>query len=162
MIWGSVSGHRPRAGMVFARFAYLSCMDRYYHEKNKRRRYLKYTAKYTIATDFFNTMPHRSASEMIPDFPKNLRKYMGRSGLTQEQLAEKAYISIATLKGFLYKRENDPRISTLINLASALDCTVNDLIGYRKEKRAENARVVVDDIKKKVDELNAILADYYK
>ena len=99
---------------------------------------------------------------MMPEFSKNLRKYMGRSGLTQEQLAEKAYISIATLKGFLYKGEDDPRISTLINLAVALDCTVNDLIGYRKERRAEKAGAVVDDIKKKMDEVNAILADYYK
>ncbi len=77
---------------------------------------------------------------------------MGKSGLTQEQLAEKAYISIATLKGFLYKGEDDPRISTLINLASALDCTVNDLIGYRKEKRSEEAERVLQEIKSLIDE----------
>lgn len=88
---------------------------------------------------------------MIPDFPKNLRKYMGKSGLTMEQLAEKAFISIATLKGFLYKGEDDPRISTLINLATALDCTVNDLIGYRKEKRAEEAEKVLQEIKALID-----------
>ena len=107
-------------------------------------------------------MPHRSAAEMMPEFSKNLRKYMGRSGLTQEQLAEKAYISIATLKGFLYKGEDDPRISTLINLAVALDCTVNDLIGYRKEKKTERAATTLEEIRKKVAELNQILAEYDK
>ena len=80
---------------------------------------------------------------------------MAKSGLTQEQLAEKAYISIATLKGFLYKGEDDPRISTLINLACALDCTVNDLIGYRKEKRAEESERILQEIK-------AILDEHYK
>ena len=77
---------------------------------------------------------------------------MGKSGLTQEQLAEKAYISIATLKGFLYKGEDDPRISTLKNLANALDCTVNDLIGYQKEKRSEEAERVLQEIKELIDE----------
>lgn len=101
---------------------------------------------------FFKIMPHRKASEMIPDFPKNLRKYMGKSGLTMDQLAEKAYISLRTLKGFLYEGEDDPKISTLINLASALDCTVNDLIGYRKEKRAEEAEKVLQEIKEIIDE----------
>ena len=100
-------------------------------------------------------MTHRKASEMIPDFPKNLRKYMGKSGLTMDQLAEKAYISLRTLKGFLYEGEDDPKISTLINLAVALDCTVNDLIGYRKEKRTEESEKVLQEIK-------AILDEHYK
>ena len=91
-------------------------------------------------------------TDMVPDFNKNLKKYWGRSGLTLDQLAEKAYLSINTLKGFLYRGERDPRLSTLISLATALDCTVNDLIGYPKDKKAEESERILKEIKELIDE----------
>lgn len=88
---------------------------------------------------------------MTPDLGRNIEKYRRKKGITIEQLAERSYISIATLKGFLYRGENDPKLSTLINLATALDCTVNDLIGYRKLKRAEASEKVLSEIKEIID-----------
>lgn len=88
---------------------------------------------------------------MTPDLGRNIEKYRRKKGITIEQLAERSYISIATLKGFLYRGENDPKLSTLINLATALDCTVNDLIGYRKPKRAEASEKVLNEIKEIID-----------
>lgn len=88
---------------------------------------------------------------MSPDLAKNIEKYRQRAGLTLEQLAEKSFISLNTLKGFLYRGENDPRVSTLINLANALDCTVNDLIGYRKAKKAEESERILLEIKDMID-----------
>lgn len=88
---------------------------------------------------------------MSPDLAKNIEKYRQRAGLTLEQLAEKSFISLNTLKGFLYRGENDPRVSTLINLANALDCTVNDLIGYRKAKKAEESERILLEIKEMID-----------
>lgn len=88
---------------------------------------------------------------MSPDLAKNIEKYRQRSGLTLEQLAEKSYIALNTLKGFLYRGENDPRVSTLINLANALDCTVNDLIGYRKAKKSEESERILLEIKEMID-----------
>ena len=42
----------------------------------------------------------KKISERTPDFAKNLKKYLGKSGMTMEQLAEKAGISLHTIKGF--------------------------------------------------------------
>lgn len=93
----------------------------------------------------------KKISERTPDFAKNLKKYLGQSGMTMEQLAEKADLSLHTIKGFLYRGEDDPRLSTLVRLAVALDCTINDLVGYRKSKRIEESEKVLKDIKALID-----------
>lgn len=89
---------------------------------------------------------------MTPNLAKNIEKYRQKAGLTLEELADRSYISLTTLKGFLYRGETDTKVSTLINIAVALDCTVNDLIGYRKDKKAEESERVLREIKELIDE----------
>lgn len=89
---------------------------------------------------------------MTPELAKNIEKYRQKSGLSLEALAEKSFLSLSTLKGLLYRGENDPRVSTLINLANAMDCTVNDLIGYRKAKKAEESERILIDIMEMIEE----------
>lgn len=90
--------------------------------------------------------------ERIPFFRENLKKYWLKSGLTIEELSEKSGISLTSLKKYLYSDHKDPRVSTMIRLAVALDCTVNDLIGYRKGKKQDGSERVLLEIKELLEE----------
>lgn len=61
----------------------------------------------------------------------NLKHYRERARLTQAQLAERAGVSVRTLQD--YEQDRKPlegaRAITVLQLAAALGCTVEDLIG---------------------------------
>ena len=64
-------------------------------------------------------------------------------GMTQQQLAEAIGSAQQTIaKWELGKR--DPRISSLLRLAEALNCTVDDLIQTNKEDKKMKGEIVVD------------------
>lgn len=58
----------------------------------------------------------------------HLRALRAKSGLTQEQLAEKAEISYKYYQAIEEGRKKDLRLSTLIKLAKAYDLTVSRLL----------------------------------
>lgn len=64
-------------------------------------------------------------------------------GMTQQQLAEAIGSTQQTIaKWELGKR--DPRISSLLRLADALNCTVDDLIKMNKEDKNMKGEIIVD------------------
>jgi transcriptional regulator with XRE-family HTH domain len=64
---------------------------------------------------------------VMDDVGANLRKYRRARALTQEDLAEKAGVSPATI-GAIERGENEPQIRTLRKLAEALDITPDKLV----------------------------------
>lgn len=77
-----------------------------------------------------------------------LKTVMAEKNLTISEVSEKAGLSIDTVKKILYKH-CDPRMSTVIAIAEALDCSVDYLLG----------RNLSEEERKKVEEL---LNAYYK
>lgn len=64
-------------------------------------------------------------------------------GMTQQQLAE----AIGSTQQMIAKWEmckRDPRISSLLRLADALNCTVDDLIQKNKEDKSMKGEIAVD------------------
>lgn len=65
-------------------------------------------------------------------FVKNIKRYRKRKNMTQEQLAEKAQISLSYLKQIESERTfTNITYTTLYNLAIALEVTFQDL--FREE-----------------------------
>ena len=64
---------------------------------------------------------------MYPSIGKKIRKYRKAKGLTQEQLAEKLDLSINYVVA-LERAEKNLTVTTLINIANALDITADMLL----------------------------------
>ncbi len=60
---------------------------------------------------------------------KNIKKYRSKLKLTQEALARKADISYNTVIKLESGGISDPRMETLKKLASALDISIDKLVG---------------------------------
>jgi transcriptional regulator with XRE-family HTH domain len=60
------------------------------------------------------------------DVVKRLR---ARAGLTQQELATRAGLSIAQIVAMEQGKRSNPRLDTLRKLATGLGCTVGELIG---------------------------------
>jgi transcriptional regulator with XRE-family HTH domain len=58
-----------------------------------------------------------------------LKRLRARSGLTQQELANRAGLSIALVVGLEQGKRNNPRLDTLRKLAAGLGCTVAELVG---------------------------------
>jgi transcriptional regulator with XRE-family HTH domain len=67
-------------------------------------------------------------SAATPAFLSHLRSLRAKSGLTQEQVAEKAEISYKYYQAIEEGRKRDLRLSTLTKLAKAHDLTVSRLL----------------------------------
>jgi transcriptional regulator with XRE-family HTH domain len=65
--------------------------------------------------------------EMTLD-PERLKYLRSEAGLTQQQLAERSGISIASLMALEQGRNPNPRLDTLRKLAAALGCTVGRMV----------------------------------
>ena len=65
------------------------------------------------------------------DFIKKRKK---EQGLTNDTLAERSGIAIGTLNKLLSGASQDPKLSTLLPLAGALGCTLDELLGITKEE----------------------------
>jgi transcriptional regulator with XRE-family HTH domain len=60
--------------------------------------------------------------------PETLKRLRSEAGLTQQQLAERSGLSIASLMALEQGRSDNPRLDTLRKLAAALNCTVGKLV----------------------------------
>jgi len=60
---------------------------------------------------------------------KNIKKIREKAGLTQEALARKADISYNTIIKLETGGIKDPRMSTLIKVAKALEISIDKLVG---------------------------------
>ena len=68
-------------------------------------------------------------SEWLDIFSNNLIELIRDRGYTQADLAEDTGLSEATISAYINKRRI-PKVPTLLNLALALDCELEDLTGY--------------------------------
>jgi transcriptional regulator with XRE-family HTH domain len=75
------------------------------------------------------TMTARKQPASVGERVKRLRK---RAGMTQQELAGKAGISLSNLAQIEQGQKTDPRISTVTALAEALGVDVNQLLFNRK------------------------------
>lgn len=69
-------------------------------------------------------------------FANNLRNYRTKSGLTQEELAEKILSSTTSISAY-ETQSKEPKLTSLIKLATALGITPNELCGIGKETKVE-------------------------
>lgn len=60
---------------------------------------------------------------------KNIRHMANCKGMTINELAEKAGLSVETVKNIWYMRTPDPKISTLSQIADAFGCSASYLLG---------------------------------
>lgn len=60
-------------------------------------------------------------------FKDNLYYYRTKAQLTQQELADKVSVSRSLIARY-EKGYDSPSLNTLIRLAAAFDCTVNDLV----------------------------------
>ena len=67
--------------------------------------------------------------EWIDTFGDNLREIMQERGYTQVELADKTYLSQATISNYIHKK-TVPTIKAVVNLSYALDCRVDDLVDF--------------------------------
>ena len=67
--------------------------------------------------------------EWLDIFGDNLRDLMAGSGMTQGDLAKELGVSESTISKYLNKRQF-PGVKTLVNLAYALDCSLDDLMDF--------------------------------
>ena len=58
----------------------------------------------------------------------NLKRIMKKKGIGNKALAEKASIPIGTLNKIIYGETTNPSLDTLVALAHALDCSLDDLL----------------------------------
>ena len=72
-------------------------------------------------------------------------------GFTNETLADQSGISLGTLNKLLSGATADPKLSTLRSLSEAFHCTLDELLGYKKE----TALSIPEELLKKYVELDA-------
>ena len=65
------------------------------------------------------------------EFCNNVRAEKARKGLSRQQLAEKAGISIDTM-GQIERGEGNPKFNTMVSIALALDVDLNTLLPLKK------------------------------
>ena len=66
-------------------------------------------------------------------FAERLRYYREKAGLNQKELCEKIDITFSTYNNY-ETRGYEPKIEILLKLAYALGCSVDDLVGYKKDE----------------------------
>lgn len=67
---------------------------------------------------------------------EHIKKIKKDHGLTNETLAERSGISVGTLNKLLSGATADPKLSTLLALANAFHCSVDELLGAKKDGSA--------------------------
>lgn len=63
---------------------------------------------------------------------ESLKKYRAKLGLSQDALARKADLPYSTMIKLESGNRKDPRLSTLIKLADALEVSLDKLVGRKK------------------------------
>lgn len=67
---------------------------------------------------------------------ENIKRRKKEKGLTNEALSEKSGISVGTLNKLLSGATADPKLSTLLPLAGALEASLDELISGQRKKNA--------------------------
>lgn len=67
--------------------------------------------------------------EWLDVFGDNLGSMLYEAKLTQRDVADAAGISEASISSYIHKRKM-PSIKAIINIAYALDCSINDLVDF--------------------------------
>lgn len=67
-------------------------------------------------------------SKSLPPIAKNMKKYRGKLGISQDKLSKMAGITLHTITKIESGATPDPRIETLKKIADALGVGVDDLI----------------------------------
>jgi len=83
---------------------------------------------------------------------KRIQKLRLEAGLTQEQLAEKAELSLKHL-GELERGRGNPALSSMESLAQALEISLSEMLNYEHEQlSADEIRGEIDQMLKKASE----------
>lgn len=69
--------------------------------------------------------------EWITIFGDNLVDLLKRANMTQQELADETGLSKATISAYIHKRKA-PGLKAIINIAYALDCSVDELIDFEE------------------------------
>lgn len=82
-------------------------------------------------------------TDYITAFRENLFRYVDDKEITIKDIAEKADIPFSTLNSFLYGKTSDPKLSTVVKLAHALEVSIDELIGAEtiKNKQRESLSI---------------------
>jgi transcriptional regulator with XRE-family HTH domain len=84
------------------------------------------------------------ASRPAVPIGKKLKELREAAGLTQQELAVKAGLSVSNVASIEQRQEGNPRINTVMALASALGVDVAELLGSeagRGKRRRRNGNV---------------------
>ena len=65
---------------------------------------------------------------------ENIKKHRKKLGLSQDQLARKANVPYSTYLKIESGYTPNPSIQTVINIAEALNVSIDDLVGRRMQK----------------------------
>jgi transcriptional regulator with XRE-family HTH domain len=87
-------------------------------------------------------------SEPTAEFARRLRQLRLRSGLTQEKLAERSELSRNYI-GLLELEKREPSLSSLLRLATALSCSVDDLVGTPVTEKTPPFRIKIFEARKR-------------
>ncbi len=85
------------------------------------------------------------------DWLDDIKRRKKEQGLTNEALAERSGISVGTLNKLLSGASADPKLSTLMPLAAALGCSLDEMLGTAKTESS----VLPADLAGKYKELDA-------
>lgn len=70
--------------------------------------------------------------EWLINFGDNLKSMMHESGMSQSDLSKESGLSKSMISRFI-RKETIPSLKSVINLAYALDCNINDLIDFGEQ-----------------------------
>jgi transcriptional regulator with XRE-family HTH domain len=73
-------------------------------------------------------------TDHLPPIAKHLRSARDDAGLSQQQLAMAAGLSVSVVCQVEQGKTPDPRISTVVRLADALSVSVDSLLGRRRPR----------------------------
>lgn len=72
----------------------------------------------------------------------NLAKLRKDRKLTQSKLAELAGVTTDTIQSIEYEKTTDPSVKTLIGLATALEVSVDMLVGHPSDERERSELII--------------------
>jgi phage repressor protein C with HTH and peptisase S24 domain len=85
------------------------------------------------------------------DWLEHIKQIKKENGLTNETLAERSGISVGTLNKLLSGATADPKLSTLSALAETFHCSIDELLGRKKE----TTPIIPEALSQKYAELDA-------
>lgn len=69
--------------------------------------------------------------EWVNIFGDNLADMLENANMTQQELADAAGLSKATISGYVNKRKS-PGLKAIVNIAHALNCSVDELVDFEE------------------------------